>query len=223
VERYLHAIRAIPELSRDEERQFAQSVRTSHDLAAARALVLANLRHVVPIARRYVGPELPLTDLVQEGNVALLKSVSRFDPGSETRLAEFAAPMIQASIAAYASRHPADLDSLPADPEHAANDTEFGTPDDAWLRATRLAAEGDFANDYIESEHDRYRLTQLRQLLPLLDDRTRDIVMRRWLAPGRKAKLCELAHDHGISTQRVRQIQDRALTRLRQRLRLTAR
>ena len=102
---YLERVGRIPVLSREREQELAQRFRRDDDLEAARELVLAHLRFVVHIARGYVGYGLPLNDLVQEGNIGLMKSVKRFDPSMGVRLVSFAVHWIRAEIHEYVLRN----------------------------------------------------------------------------------------------------------------------
>lgn len=102
---YLERVSHIPVLSREQESELAQCFRLSEDLAAARQLVLSHLRFVVHIARSYSGYGLPLGDLVQEGNVGLMKAVKRFDPSVGVRLVSFAVHWIRAEIHEYVLRN----------------------------------------------------------------------------------------------------------------------
>ncbi|MBW7929879.1 MAG: RNA polymerase sigma factor RpoH [Gammaproteobacteria bacterium] len=102
---YIQAVNAIPVLSADEEQRLARRLRSADDLDAARELVLAHLRFVVHIARGYLGYGLPLGDLVQEGNVGLMKAVKRFDPAVGVRLVSFAVHWIRAEIHEYVLRN----------------------------------------------------------------------------------------------------------------------
>lgn len=102
---YIQAVSAIPVLSTDEEQHLAQRLRRDNDLDAARELVLSHLRFVVHIARSYMGYGLPLGDLIQEGNVGLMKAVKRFDPGVGVRLVSFAVHWIRAEIHEYVLRN----------------------------------------------------------------------------------------------------------------------
>ena len=101
VDHYIQQVNALPVLSADEERALATQLREDDDLDAARTLVLANLRFVVHIARGYTGYGLPLGDLIQEGNVGLMKAVRRFDPTVGVRLVSFAVHWIRAEIHEY--------------------------------------------------------------------------------------------------------------------------
>ena len=98
---YIHAVGSVPVLSAEEERELAVRLQEHDDLDAARALVLAHLRFVVHVARGYSGYGLPLGDLVQEGNIGLMKAVRRFDPAVGVRLVSFAIHWIRAEIHEY--------------------------------------------------------------------------------------------------------------------------
>ena len=102
---YLERVSHIPVLSREEERKLAERFRAHGDLAAARELVLSHLRFVVHIARGYSGYGLPVGDLIQEGNVGLMKAVKRFDPALNVRLVSFAVHWIRAEIHEYVLRN----------------------------------------------------------------------------------------------------------------------
>src|SRR6516165_3753335 len=102
---YLERVSRIPVLSRDEERELAERFRRENDLNAARELVLSHLRFVVHIARGYSGYGLPVGDLIQEGNVGLMKAVKRFDPTLHVRLVSFAVHWIRAEIHEYVLRN----------------------------------------------------------------------------------------------------------------------
>jgi RNA polymerase sigma-32 factor len=102
---YLDRVGRIPVLSREREQELAQRFRRHNDLAAARELVLSHLRFVVHIARGYAGYGLPLNDLVQEGNIGLMKAVKRFDPSIGVRLVSFAVHWIRAEIHEHVLRN----------------------------------------------------------------------------------------------------------------------
>jgi RNA polymerase sigma-32 factor len=102
---YINAIHAIPVLSVEDERKLAYRLRDEGDLDAARQLVLSHLRFVVHIARGYIGYGLPLGDLIQEGNVGMMKAVKRFDPTVGVRLVSFAVHWIRAEIHEYVLRN----------------------------------------------------------------------------------------------------------------------
>ena len=102
---YIAAVREIPVLEAEEEQQLARQLQDRSDLQAAQALVLSNLRHVVHIARGYLGYGLPMADLIQEGNVGLMKAVKRFDPAVGVRLISFAVHWIKAEIHEFVLRN----------------------------------------------------------------------------------------------------------------------
>ncbi len=102
---YIVAVNTVPVLSREEERQLACRFRENNDLDAARRLVMSQLRFVVHIARGYTGYGLPLNDLIQEGNIGLMKAVKRFDPKVGVRLVSFAVHWIRAEIHEYVLRN----------------------------------------------------------------------------------------------------------------------
>ncbi len=105
IDAYIHAVNAIPVLSADDERELARRYRDNDDLEAARQLVLSHLRFVVHIARSYNGYGLPQADLIQEGNVGLMKAVKRFDPEVGVRLISFAVHWIKAEIHEFVLRN----------------------------------------------------------------------------------------------------------------------
>ena len=105
LEAYIERVSAIPMLGRDEEMELARRFHDEHDLDAARELVLSHLRFVVHIARGYMGYGLPVGDLIQEGNVGLMKAVKRFDPRMGVRLVSFAVHWIRAEIHEFVIRN----------------------------------------------------------------------------------------------------------------------
>jgi len=102
---YIQAVGAIPVLSKEDEFALAHRFRDEEDLQAARELVMAHLRFVVHIAKGYTGYGLPLADLIQEGNVGMMKAVKRFDPAFDVRLVSFAVHWIRAEIHEYVLRN----------------------------------------------------------------------------------------------------------------------
>src|SRR5580704_4911802 len=104
-EAYVHAVNAIPMLTLEQEQEYGRRLRDQDDVAAASKLVLSHLRLVVSVARNYMGYGLPQADLVQEGNIGLMKAVKRFDPERGVRLASFAIHWIKAEIHEYILRN----------------------------------------------------------------------------------------------------------------------
>ncbi|HEX5628585.1 MAG TPA: RNA polymerase factor sigma-32, partial [Usitatibacteraceae bacterium] len=105
LEGYVQAVNAVPLLSVEREVELGRRLRDTEDLSAARDLVLSHLRLVVAVARNYMGYGLPQADLIQEGNVGLMKAVRRFDPERGVRLASFAIHWIKAEIHEYILRN----------------------------------------------------------------------------------------------------------------------
>ena len=105
LESYIQAVSRAPMLSVEEEQELAQRLQSRHDLQAAQRLIMTHLRFVVHVARGYIGYGLPLADLIQEGNVGLMKAVKRFDPAHGVRLVSFAVHWIRAEIHEFILRN----------------------------------------------------------------------------------------------------------------------
>lgn len=259
---YVERVSRVPVLSREDEQRLARQFRDHDDLDAARQLVLSHLRFVVHIARGYNGYGLPLSDLVQEGNVGLMKAVKRFDPAVGVRLVSFAVHWIRAEIHEYVLRNwrlvriattkaqrklffnlrrlKTNLNWLSAEETRAvardlgvpaaevtemeqrlsAHDLSFdplpaGEEEDSYGPAAYLGApDADPAKQVEAEDWDGDSTAQLSSGLERLDERSRTIVKRRWLASP-KATLHELAAEYGVSAERIRQIEASAFTRLR--------
>src|SRR5471032_643853 len=259
---YIDRVSQIPVLSREDEVALAVRFRSEADLDAARQLVLSHLRFVVHIARGYLGYGLPMGDLVQEGNVGLMKAVKRFDPAVGVRLVSFAVHWIRAEIHEYVLRNwrlvriattkaqrklffnlrrlKPNLSWLSAEETRAvardlgvpaaevtemeqrlsAHDLSFdplpaGEEEESYGPAAYLNAPNADPAKQVEAEDwDGDSTAQLASGLQGLDERSRTIVQRRWLASP-KATLHELAAEYGVSAERIRQIEASAFTRLR--------
>ena len=263
---YVRAVNALPTLTAQEEWRLARRFRRHQDLDAARQLILANLRYVVRIARGFGGYGLPQADLIQEGNIGLMKAVKHFDPVRKVRLMSFAVHWIRAEIYDYILRNwrivkiattkaqrklffnlrksrarlgwmrqgevDALAEGLRVNPETVQQmESRMASPDvpfDGELEAddeTASAAPAAYLQDMrynpevlaTKTDHDATREQQLRTALSTLDARSRDIVMRRWLEED-KPTLHELAHEYGISAERVRQIEARALASMKDKM-----
>src|SRR5271163_1837247 len=260
---YIDRVSQIPVLSKEDEIALAVRFRSEADLDAARQLVLSHLRFVVHIARGYLGYGLPMGDLVQEGNVGLMKAVKRFDPTVGVRLVSFAVHWIRAEIHEYVLRNwrlvriattksqrklffnlrrlKKNLSWLSADETRAvaadlgvsasevtemeqrlsARDLSFDPAplgqeeEDSFGPSAYLPApDADPAETVEDEEWDSSSSRQLTQALGALDERSRQIVRRRWISEP-KATLHELAAEYGVSAERIRQIEVAAFTRLR--------
>jgi RNA polymerase sigma-32 factor len=260
---YINAVSTIPVLSAEEETELAWRFRRDSDLDAARQLVLSHLRFVVHIARGYHGYGLHLGDLIQEGNIGLMKAVKRFDPTIGVRLVSFAVHWIRAEIHEFVLRNwrlvkvattkaqrklffnlrkakqrlgwlsaeetrvvaddlgvtPAEVNEmeqrlaardLSLDPApHADDEERLGAP------VSYLPAPGADPADLVADEDwEQNSFAALDAALAGLDERSRDILRRRWLTED-KVTLQELADEYGISAERIRQIEATAMKKLR--------
>jgi RNA polymerase sigma-32 factor len=264
LESYVHAIHAIPVLATGEERELAERLKHHGDLEAARQLILHNLRFVVKVARGYSGYGLPLGDLVQEGNVGLMKAVKRFDPDMNVRLISFAVHWIRAEIHEFILRNwkivkvattkaqrklffnlrsskkrlgwlnqeeaqsmAADLgvstaEVLEMEKRMSAHDVAFDLSVDQddddtsnFSPSQYLTAESADPAERLEAEEwDTYTRERFQNAMAGLDARSRDILASRWLAEE-KATLHELAEKYSVSAERIRQLENAAVNKLR--------
>lgn len=263
LEAYISATHRVPMLTQDEEQQLAEQLRRDNDLDAAKRLVLSHLRFVVHVARGYQGYGLPLGDLVQEGNIGLMKAVKRFDPSLGVRLVSFAVHWIRAEMHEFILRNwrivkvattkaqrklffnlrksKKRLGWLSHDEAQtvakelgvplatvlemesrlSGRDVGFDAPADsddeappapvAYLVDHRADPYESLAND----DQEESQLESLREGMARLDQRSRDIITRRWLKDGEKATLQELADEYGVSAERIRQIEANAMKKMR--------
>ena len=262
IEAYIQTVNRFPLLSAEEEHRLARRFRNEGDLEAARQLVLSHLRLVVAIARGYLGYGLPHADLIQEGNIGLMKAVKRYDPERGVRLVSFAIHWIKAEIHEYILRNwrlvkvattkaqrklffnlrsmkkglapltTKDVarvaDELKVKPEEvvemetrlSGQELAFeGDRDDeeAYAPVHYLAAD-DAAEPYrlLEAEEsERVRSEGLQQALATLDPRSRRIVEARWLREKDTATLHDLAAEFKVSAERIRQIEAKALDKMK--------
>ena len=256
---YLRAVNALPVLSVEQERKLARRYHKHNDLDAARQLVMSNLRYVARVARGFSGYGLPQADLIQEGNIGLMKAVKHYDPARKVRLMSFAIHWIRAEMFDYILRNwrivkvattkaqrklffnlrksrerlgwmtRSEVDtlaeSLDVAPEtvkemegrmsHAdvAFDADNDADDDSFHAAPAGYLQDMRYNPEVlatQSDHEDLRQTQLSSALTSLDARSRDIIQRHWL-DEKKPTLHELADEYGISAERIRQIEMKAL------------
>jgi RNA polymerase sigma-32 factor len=265
LESYIQTVNRFPILSAAEERELAQRYRQDNDLDAARALVLSHLRLVVALARGYLGYGLPHADLIQEGNIGLMKAVKRFDPDRGVRLVSFAIHWIKAEMHEYILRNwrlvkvattkaqrklffnlrsmKQGLAPLSADDvERVASELRV-KPEEVVEMETRLsgqeiAFEADQDDEeayapasYLAADHDAeplrvleakeseaLRASGLDEALKSLDARSRRIVEARWLREKNPATLHDLAAEFKVSAERIRQIEAKALEKMRKAL-----
>jgi RNA polymerase sigma-32 factor len=265
MEAYTGLVHNIPVLSAEEEYELATRLQQEGDLEAAQRLVLSHLRFVVRIAKGYSGYGLPVADLIQEGNIGLMKAVKRFDPEKGVRLVSFAVHWVRAEIHEYVIRNwrivkiattkaqrklffnlrsakqrlgwlnqeevEAVAEDLGVTPENvmemerrlAQPDTSFDLPSDAddednhFSPVAYLAApeNADPSQQLEQDDYAGYQQQKLENALSTLDDRSRDIIMQRWLDGENKATLHTLADQYQVSAERIRQIENNAMKKLK--------
>jgi RNA polymerase sigma-32 factor len=260
---YLNLVRQMPRLTSEQERELTLKFRDDGDLEAARELVMTNLRFVVHVARGYSGYGLSMPDIIQEGNVGLMKAVKRFDPDMGVRLVSFAVHWIKAEIHEYVIKNwsivkvattkaqrklffnlrkskqnlgwlsnaeaQAMADDLNVDLSDiyememrlGGRDTSFDMPMDDSAEenfsapANYLQQHGaDPAELFENANWQGHEQELLAKALSCLDERSLDILSSRWLAE-KKATLHELAERYNVSAERIRQLEQNALKKIR--------
>ena len=261
---YISTVNQIPILTAEQEKELAERYYYDQDLDAAKLLVMSHLRFVVHIARSYAGYGLPQGDLIQEGNLGLMKAVKRFDPNMGVRLVSFAVHWIKAEIHEYVIRNwrivkiattkaqrklffnlrslKKSSKKLPLkEAQSIANDLNV-TPEQVLEMEGRLTAydaafeaQGDDDDEgsthvapalYLEdNRYDPARLAEeedyeeqstnaLHDAMEQLDDRSRNILQRRWL-DDEKSTLHELAAEYNVSAERIRQLEKNAMEKIK--------
>ncbi|CAA0080570.1 RNA polymerase sigma factor RpoH [BD1-7 clade bacterium] len=262
---YMQNISVIPVLTAEQERELAEAFYYREDLDAARQLVMSHLRFVVHLAKTYNGYGLPVADLVQEGNVGLMKAVKRFNPEKGVRLISFAVHWIKAEMHEYILRNwrivkiattkaqrklffnlrsakkrlawltnaeARDIaDDLGVDVAEVQNmegrlastDMGFDGPDEdtddgqSSYVAPALYLEDRAQDPALLLEHSDWEQNSnegLHAALSSLDERSRDIIERRWLSE-QKSTLHELADEYGVSAERIRQLEKNAMKKVK--------
>jgi len=262
-DRYMQSIRAIPSLTAEEELALGMRLKTSNDLEAAKTLILSHLKLVAKVAKGYSGYGLPQSDLVQEGNIGLMKAVKRFDPERGVRLVSFAIFWIKAEIQEYIVKNwrlvktattkaqrklffnlrsmKKTLQPLKSDEINSIAKELNVKPEDVREMEYRFNG-NEISLDYgsEESEDDVYRpiaylkdetpepsekmevdqsegnsLSSLNKALSSLDERSRLILEERWLKDKDASTLHELADKLGVSAERIRQIEQAAMKKIK--------
>ncbi len=261
---YIGAVHRIPVLSVEDEQALARRFLADEDLNAARELVHSHLRFVVHVARGYNGYGLPLGDLIQEGNIGLMKAVKRFDPDQGVRLVSFAVHWIRAEMHEFILKNwrivkvattkaqrklffnlrrskkrlgwmnaeevrvvakdlnVSEREVLEMESRLSGRDIGFDAPDSddddrappspvAYLRT----ADEEPSQIYERESQEDHQVALLHEGLEQLDERSRDIIARRWLGNENKVTLQELADEYGVSAERIRQIEANALKKMR--------
>jgi len=258
---YIQTVNRFPLLSQEQEQQLARRYRDSEDLGAARELVLSHLRLVVSVARGYLGYGLPHADLIQEGNIGLMKAVKRYDPERGVRLVSFAIHWIKAEMHEYILRNwrlvkvattkaqrklffnlrsmkqglgtlsPEDVGRMAKElnvkPEEvsememrlAGQEMTFESDDDedGYAPVNYLAADASAEPSRVLEieETERLKSEGLVKALESLDPRSRRIVESRWLREKGGLTLHDLAAEYKVSAERIRQIEVKALEKMR--------
>lgn len=261
IDAYIQAAKRFPLLTEEEEFRLATRFREEEDLEAARQLVLSHLRLVISVARGYLGYGLPHADLIQEGNIGLMKAVKRLDPSHGVRLVSFAMHWIKAEIHEYVlknwrmvkvattkaqrklffnlrSMKPGSEALTPLQVADVAHRLSV-KPDEVVEMETRLSGH-DLALEANDDDEDAFapiayladnasepsRVLEarsrerlhgegLQSALAVLDERSRRIVEARWLNEEESATLHDLAAEFGVSAERIRQIEVKALQKMR--------
>ena len=260
---YLRAVHAAPVLTAEQEFELATRYRNEADIEAARELVVSHLRHVVKVARGFMGYGLPMADLIQEGSIGLMKAVKRFDPNRDVRLVSFAVHWIRAEIYDYVLKNwrlvkvattkaqrklffnlrksrpklgwmndsevqdmAASLDvdaETVREMESRMNGTDVAfdaladpDPDKASFSPSQHLGDMRYNPEslLIQDEYEAESQNQLSMALEQLDDRSKDIVVRRWLNED-KPTLHDLAEEYNVSAERIRQIEKRAMEKMK--------
>jgi RNA polymerase sigma-32 factor len=258
---YIQSVNRFPLLSLEQEQKLARQYRDTEDLDAARGLVLSHLRLVVSVARGYLGYGLPHADLIQEGNIGLMKAVKRYDPERGVRLVSFAIHWIKAEIHEYILRNwrmvklattkaqrklffnlrsmrrdsgtlsPEDINRMasalnvkPAEVSEmemrlAGQEMTFEADDDdeTYAPVNYLTADVNAEPSKVleSAESERLSTEGLAKALDSLDPRSRRIVETRWLQEKDGLTLHDLAAEFKVSAERIRQIEVKALEKMR--------
>jgi len=261
LDQYIQAVNRFPLLTQEQEVALGRRLKESDDLEAARELVLSHLRLVVAVSRNYMGYGLQQADLIQEGNVGLMKAVRRFDPERGVRLVSFALHWIRAEMHEYILRNwrlvklattkaqrklffnLRSMKGSTAALTHAQADViaqALGVKREEVLEMETRISGGDVALDPTPGDEDavtpiafltdpedepvqilvreetaRNRSVGLQRAIAKLDDRSRRIIEARWLKETDPATLQELADEYGVSAERIRQIESKAIKTMR--------
>ena len=262
IDSYVHSVNQIPILSFEEEQRLARLLQNQDDIEAARLLVMSHLRFVVKIARGYSGYGLQQSDLIQEGNIGLMKAVKRFDPDVGVRLVSFAVHWIRAEIHEFILKNwrvvkiattkaqrklffnlrsskkrlgwlnqqeinevasalgvkPSEVIEMEKRMSNydAGIDTHCDDDENSVAPINYLENNEAGPEELLENAQNiNYEQEKLKNAISLLDSRSKDIIASRWLAEKKKT-LHDLAAIHNISAERVRQIENAAIKKLKE-------
>ncbi|MAV28527.1 MAG: RNA polymerase sigma factor RpoH [Legionellales bacterium] len=259
---YIDWTQRIPILTKEEEISLLERLHAEGDMTAAKQLVMSHLRFVVYVSRGYLGYGLSHEDLIQEGNIGLMKALKRFDPTVGVRLVSFAVHWIKSEIQEFVLKNwrivkvattkaarklffkkhqmknnmtqeeigylseslsvsKKDVEDMIAKIS-ASGDVCFDPLDHSEASpaspSTYLASPSELSpeNAYIQNASQKHDQHQLQIALQQLDARSLDIIQNRWLADDeQKQTLHDLAHTHGVSAERIRQLEQSAMRKLR--------
>ncbi|MES1983163.1 MAG: RNA polymerase sigma factor RpoH [Pseudomonadota bacterium] len=262
LENYVQAVSRFPLLTPEQELSLANRFHRDNDLEAARQLIVSHLRVVVSVARGYAGYGLPQADLIQEGNIGLMKAVKRYDPDRGVRLVSFALHWIRAEIHEYVLRNwrlvkiattkaqrklffnlrsmkqgteslkPHEINSIAQQLNVSSGDVvemesrfnghevalEPGTADDedSFSPIAYLATEveNEPSRQLEDKQQQNFETQGLARALASLDARSRRVVEARWLHEDAASTLHDLASEFGVSAERIRQIEQKALAKM---------
>jgi RNA polymerase sigma-32 factor len=263
LDHYIQTVNSFPILTQEQETTLARRFSEANDLEAARELVVSHLRVVVAIARGYMGYGLPQADLIQEGNIGLMKAVKRFDPDRGVRLVSFAVHWIRAEIHEFILRNwrivkvattkaqrklffnlrslkqglgalgstdvkaiakqlgvkaeeVVEMETRLSGQDVALEPVGDDDDDNAYAPIAYLAADGAEPGTLVEEEQTAQRRSVgLERALEQLDPRSRRIIEARWLNEKESATLHDLAGEFGVSAERIRQIENKALSKMK--------
>lgn len=262
---YIQAVNRIPMLSAEKEKELATNLYEDGDLDSARELIMSHLRFVVHIARGYSGYGLPQADLIQEGNIGLMKAVKRFNPQVGVRLVSFAVHWIKAEIHEYVLKNwrvvkvattkaqrklffnlrkmkkrlgwfsqkevetvaeelgVSTKEVMEMEARMSAHDQAFelSSDDDDSKEGSNYSPamyledkRSDLAEEIEAEDYEAHTQQKLLTAMQQLDERSQDIVQSRWLTDN-KATLHDLAAKYEVSAERVRQLEQNAMKKLR--------
>ncbi|MFK5984418.1 MAG: RNA polymerase sigma factor RpoH [Pseudomonadota bacterium] len=260
---YISAVNNIPILTVEEEKSLARDVQSEQDIESAQRLVMSHLRFVVHVARGYGGYGLSQGDLIQEGNIGLMKAVKRFDPTKGVRLVSFAVHWIKAEIHEFILKNWRIVKIATtkaqrklffnlrrkkkrlgwfndAEVKAVAEDLGVTTKDVLQMEARLTYQDNtyDYVDDsdddnpipspasyieskevqpeqaYIKKDTSTRDSQNLRNAMATLDERSKDIVTKRWLSDD-KTTLQELANEYSVSAERIRQLENNAMKKLK--------
>jgi len=261
-ESYVQAVNAIPMLTAERETELGRRLKASGDVAAAHDLVLSHLRLVVSVARNYMGYGLPQGDLVQEGNIGLMKAVKRFDPERGVRLASFAIHWIKAEIHEYILRNwrlvkvattkaqrklffnlrsmkkstaaltPTEVAQVAKtlnvkesdvvemeqrlQGQDIALEPQVDDGEESFAPIAYLREPGEGPAEHLERlQGETLESDGLKAAIESLDERSQRIIRARWLNESDPKTLHELADEFGVSAERIRQIEAKALQKMK--------